>query len=60
VPLKKVSLEFDDEIWIVEGDEAEKWDKHQTSISLLAQIHGMNPFQNDPINWFKTKKGGGK
>jgi hypothetical protein len=54
--LQKVTLEFDEEIWTAEGEEVERWDRFQSSVCALAQIHGMNPFQNEPIKWVKTKK----
>lgn len=53
----KVTIEFDDHIRTVEGPEAEKWHQHSLSVSSLANVHGMNPFDTDPINWQITPKG---
>lgn len=52
----KVIIEFEDEIWTIEGEEAEKWQAHNFSVASLAQNHGMNPFQFNPIKWSKKKK----
>jgi hypothetical protein len=49
--LLKVTLEFDDKTMTIEGEEAEKWDKHITGLASLADIHGMNPFDTDPVRW---------
>ena len=49
--LIKVTLEFDDKIMTIEGDEAFKWDAHNLSLSVLAHAHGINPFDTDPIRW---------
>ena len=52
----KVTLEFDDKIMVIEGLEAEKWDKHCTAVGTLAYTHGMNPFDDDPVKWQTTDK----
>lgn len=49
--LKKVILEFDDKILTVEGEEVEKWQEYNKAVAILAQNHGMNPFDYDPIKW---------
>ena len=49
--LLKVTLQFDDKIMSIEGEEAEKWNSHCSSVARLASTHGMNPFDSDPIRW---------
>jgi len=49
--LLKVTLEYQDRILIVEGPEAEKWYKHQGTLTTMAQVHAYNPFATDPVNW---------
>jgi hypothetical protein len=49
--LLKVTLEYEDKIMTIEGTEAEKWNEHNLSVAQLAQIHNINPFKDDPINW---------
>lgn len=53
--LKKVTLEYDDEIRTIKGDEAQKWSDHNKTLAILAQSHRMNPFDIDPVRW-KVKK----
>jgi len=36
---------------MVEGEEAEKWNRHNTHVCIFAHNHGCNPFDSDPINW---------
>ena len=52
----KVTLEFDDKIMTIEGEEAEKWDNHCLGMATLASIHKMNPFDSDPIKWNVQEK----
>ena len=47
----KVTLEFNDRINTVEGEEAEKWLSHGNTCATLAAIRNMNPFDSDPIKW---------
>ena len=49
--LLKVTLQFDDKIMSIEGEEVEKWQSHCHSLETLASVHGMNPFDSDPIHW---------
>jgi len=49
--LLKVTLEYEDKIMTIEGDECGKWNNHNLAVAQLAQIHNMNPFLNDPITW---------
>lgn len=52
--LLKVTLEFEDRIMSIEGDEAEKWRQHNRLVAVLASTHGNNPFWSDPIKWNYT------
>lgn len=54
--IKKVTLEYDDFIYQIEGEEAEKWDRYNTKLAVFAKIHGMNPFDRDPIKWKELVK----
>ena len=47
----KVSIFYNDKILFLEGEEAEKWERHNIAVAHLAQNHGMNPFEKDPIKW---------
>jgi hypothetical protein len=49
--LLKVTLEYEDKIMTLEGEEAEKWNNHNLAVAQSAQLHNMNPFKDDPINW---------
>ena len=54
--LLKVTLEYDDHISTIEDKEAQKWDQHCQTVSMLAKIHGANVFDDDPIKWETIKK----
>jgi len=54
--LLRVTLEFDDKIVSIEGEEVKKWELYNTSITTLAHTHGMNPFDRDPIKWMIQNK----
>ena len=49
--LLKITLEFDDRIQILEGVEAERWDKHVAFLSIMAhnRAGNQNPFDTDPV-----------
>jgi hypothetical protein len=49
--LLKVTLEYEDKIMTIEGAEAEKWNNYNLAVAQLAQLHNMNPFKDNPINW---------
>jgi len=49
--IKKVTIEFEGCKYIVEGDEAEKWDRHCQGLVMFGQVHNCNPFEIDPIKW---------
>ena len=50
----KVTIEYTDQTCFVEGKEAEKWLKHCDAITINSNIHGLNPFESDPIKWVKV------
>ena len=52
----KVTIEHDDKIMILEGEEVEKWGRHCASVGSIASIHNMNPFDTDPVKWTIIKK----
>ena len=54
--IRKVTIEFDNKVLTVEGEEAKKWQEHNKTLSFFAKTHGQNPFDSDPINWKETKK----
>ena len=49
----KVTIEYDDKIITLEGEEAEKWQQHGDSLSTMASIRAgnQNPFDTDPVKW---------
>lgn len=49
--LLKVTLEYEDKIMTIEGEEAEKWNNHNLSVAQFVQLHNMNLFKDNPINW---------
>lgn len=49
--LRKVTLEYDDRVVSLSGSEAEKWLRHSESLAVLGAVHGMNPFDTDPVQW---------
>lgn len=53
--IKKVTIEFDDKIMMLEGEEAEKWSEHNSALASLAYTHNMNLFDLDPVKWIKWK-----
>ena len=52
----KATIEYDDKIFIVEGEEAEKWQENNESVASIAYVHGMNAFDSNPIKWQVIKK----
>ena len=54
--LLKVTLEFDDKIWIIEGEEALRWSTYNAFVATLAWSQGRNPFDTDPIKWKEKNK----
>jgi len=56
--LLKVILIYDDKTMSVDGSEAKKWANHNLLVAHHAQIHNVNPFQNDPINWTISYRNG--
>lgn len=49
----KVTLEYDDKIQTLEGEEAEKWLSHGNSLCVMAsnRAGNQNPFDTDPVKW---------
>ena len=54
--LIKVILEYEDRALFIAGEQLEKWEKHNRSLSTLAMVHGMNPFDHDPVIWSVKKE----
>jgi hypothetical protein len=52
----KVIIEREDKAMMIEGDEAERWESMSTTLAILANAHGMNPFDKNPIKWKITEK----
>ena len=54
----KVTIEFEDKILSLEGEEAVKWDKHNVSLALGAsnRVGNQNPFDTDPVKWTETPR----
>ena len=52
----KVTIEYENKIMIVEGEEAEKWQKNNESVVAIAYVHGMNAFDSNPIKWRVVEK----
>ena len=52
----KVTLEFDDKIMELEGEEAVKWSNNCESVGSIAMVHGMNAFDSNPVKWKVTTK----
>jgi hypothetical protein len=46
--IKKVTLEYRDWVFTIEGDEAVKWGNHNEMLMNQAK---KNPFKDDPIKW---------
>jgi hypothetical protein len=49
----KVTLEFENSIITLEGEEAEKWKKMVDSNDVLAHVHGA---KHPPLEWTETEK----
>ena len=56
--IKKVTLEYEDWIFIVEGDEAIKWGKYNAELKSYAQSQNMESIKNNPIKWRMFKMEG--
>jgi hypothetical protein len=56
--IQRVTIEFDDKILSIQGEEAEKWSAHITSLSVMAQNRAgnQNPFDYDPVKWETVDK----
>jgi len=55
--LIKVTLEFDDKTMILDtAEECQKWLDNTNAVSVSAHIHGINPFDTNPVNWKEIKK----
>lgn len=52
----KVTLEFEDEIRTIEGEEAEAWLDNANGCASIAHIHNMNPFDKRPTQWIIIPK----
>ena len=52
----KVTIEYDDKIMIAEGVEAERWSENCSSVAIIAQVHGMNAFNSNPVKWERIEK----
>ena len=53
----KVVIEYSDgHKQQVTGKEAEKWDSHCNAVVIMSKVHGVNPFDSDPIKWKKVKR----
>lgn len=49
----KVTIEFDDKILVLEGDQAEKWKRYSDMLAVAAsnRVGNQNPFETDPVRW---------
>lgn len=47
----RVTIEYPDRVMTITGAEAEKWGQHNTYLASMAQVHGYNPFNVDPVKW---------
>lgn len=47
----KVTLEYEDEIKTINGEEAEMWLDNANACVSIAAIHNMNPFDKRPTMW---------
>ena len=53
--LQKVIFICEDEVLILEGEEAGKWDRFVMSLSAVASVHGVKP-DFSKLNWRVFKK----
>ncbi len=51
--IQRVTIEFDDKVMTIEGNEAEKWEQHNIALASSAsnRAGNQNPFDTDRINW---------
>lgn len=49
--IKKVTLEYEDWIFTIEGKEAVRWGKHNEALRSYAQSQNMESIKNNPIKW---------
>ena len=55
--IQKVTIEYDDHIKTLEGEQAKIWEDKCIQVSLFVQAHGQNPFDVKPyIEWAIKKK----
>jgi hypothetical protein len=54
--LQKVTLEFDDEIMVLEGMDAVLWINAADATAGYAYFHGCNAFDKLDVTWDVTKK----
>lgn len=55
--IKKVTLEYEDWIFTIEGKEAVRWGKHNEALKSYAQSQHMKSIKNNPIKWRMFKLG---
>ena len=53
--LQKIILVRDDEVRVLEGEEAERWDREVTGIIIFGSVHSACPNLNQ-FNWQVFKK----
>ena len=49
--IKKVTLEYEDWIFTIDGKEAIRWGKHNVALRTYAQSQNMDSIKNNPIKW---------
>jgi len=52
----RVVLEFDDVVKIATGQEANKFESNLLKLTMFANEHDFNPFNDEKINWETYKK----
>lgn len=54
--LLKVTLEYENEIYSLEGKEAIEWIEDINNMSIMLEIRKQNPFSEKRPNWIKESK----
>jgi hypothetical protein len=54
--LFKITIELEDKIMTIEGNDAEKWFQHFFAMFQLASDHGMDLFMLDSTRWRSATK----
>ena len=54
--LLKVTLEYENEIYSLEGTDATEWEEDIKNMTIMLEFRRQNPFNDKTPNWIKKPK----